>query len=92
MSNPAFVNWVIMVKGAEEKPVHPGNVENHERTGWVRKEPSAAEPKIQPAYQSLTLPELTEALVEQTAEASGEAAVSNEEDTLTTEVSDQAEP
>lgn len=88
MTNPSYVNWVIMTKGTEEKFVHPGNVENHERAGWVRKEPPAAELEVQPAYQSLTLPELTDALVEQTAEESGVVAVPSEEDTLTTEESD----
>ena len=28
--------WIKMTKGGEEKLVHPGNVENHERFGWVR--------------------------------------------------------
>jgi hypothetical protein len=60
MTNPAYVNWVVMVKGDQEKSVHPGNVENHERAGWVRKEPAAAvEADMNPAYQSLTLTELT---------------------------------
>lgn len=39
MNNPAYVNWVTMVKGGKEKLVHPGNVVNHEQFGWVRKEP-----------------------------------------------------
>ncbi len=37
--NEAYVKWVWMVKGGEEKLVHPGNVENHERAGWTVKYP-----------------------------------------------------
>lgn len=29
-------DWILMKKGEEEKPVHPGNVENHIRAGWTR--------------------------------------------------------
>ena len=29
-------DWILMKKGEEEKLVHPGNVENHIRAGWIR--------------------------------------------------------
>jgi hypothetical protein len=28
-------NWIKMIKGEEEKLVHPGNVGNHKRFGWL---------------------------------------------------------
>ena len=28
-------DWIKMVKAGEEKSVHPGNVENHRRMGWL---------------------------------------------------------
>lgn len=63
--NPAYVKWVEMIKDGETKLVHPGNVENHERAGWVRKYLAAAEaPVDDKAYQSISLPELTEKIVE----------------------------
>ncbi len=34
-------NWIKMIKGEEEKLVHPGNVGNHKRFGW--KVPGEAE-------------------------------------------------
>lgn len=62
--NPAYVEWVTMIKGDQEKPVHPANVKNHENVGWVRKAPPAPEESEESAaYQELTLPELTDAIV-----------------------------
>lgn len=40
-------NWITMIKGDEEKLVHPGNVANHLRAGWQLKNqpiPAAADP------------------------------------------------
>jgi hypothetical protein len=28
-------DWILMVKGDEQKLVHPGNVDNHKRAGWT---------------------------------------------------------
>jgi hypothetical protein len=39
MSDPI---WILMVKGDEQKLVHPGNVDNHERAGWAVADASAA--------------------------------------------------
>lgn len=30
-------DWILMVKGDEQKLVHPGNVDNHKRAGWTVK-------------------------------------------------------
>jgi len=46
--NPAYVEWVQMKKGGELKLVHPGNVINHERFGWVRMSPVAVETPVKP--------------------------------------------
>ncbi len=53
-TNPAYVKWVEMTKGGEEKLVHPGNVKAHENAGWARKAPvdqavSAETPAPEPA-------------------------------------------
>ena len=39
--------WVKMIKGEEEKLVHPGNVDNHIRAGWELVE-THAELEVQP--------------------------------------------
>lgn len=50
--NPAYVEWVTMVKDGEEKPVHPGNVAAHEQAGWVRADQAAPGPAAVPAAES----------------------------------------
>lgn len=37
--------WILMVKDGEEKLVHPGNVDNHERFGWKYVQSPATEPE-----------------------------------------------
>lgn len=71
LQNSAYSKWVEMVKDDESKLVHPGNVVNHERFGWVRKVPVVSTV----ADTALSLPELAEALDEHAAQA---AAVSVE--------------
>lgn len=51
--NPAYVQWVEMVKDGEEKLVHPGNVQNHLKAGWVLRYPPAPVPE-----PALSLPDL----------------------------------
>lgn len=75
MTNPAYVQWITMVKDGTEKPVHPGNVVNHERFGWKRKDPVVT---TEPAT-GLSLPELAETLIEtEAATTETEASVSSE--------------
>jgi len=65
--NPAYVEWVLMVKDGEEKLVHPGNVESHENAGWTRKyapaEPTGEQSGAPSKTTSLSLPELTDAIL-----------------------------
>jgi len=46
--NPAYTRWVTMVKGDEEKLVHPGNVANHQRAGWKRADEAPAPELTEP--------------------------------------------
>lgn len=61
----AYVQWVEMVKSGESKLVHPGNVVNHERFGWVRKVPVVSTV----ADTALSLPELAATLNEHALQA-----------------------
>lgn len=47
-----------MIKGEEQKPVHPGNVGNHLRAGWRLAE--------EPAQESLQEPDTSVPVVQQT--------------------------
>lgn len=46
-------NWILMVKGDEQKLVHPGNVDNHKRAGWTVAEAHAAKDAQQEAEQAI---------------------------------------
>jgi hypothetical protein len=46
-------DWILMVKGDEQKLVHPGNVDNHKRAGWTVADAPATQDARQEADQAI---------------------------------------
>lgn len=75
-------DWILMIKGDEQKLVHPGNVQNHINAGWqipdapVR--PEAAEEAAVVAVETPPAEELEATAADESSEAEPSADVDDD--------------